>query len=73
MKRKTLQAFNHYYEAITKKGFTEYDERKTFNELCEAMRQEVELKEKQNDKTRRFIAEKRLVDKDYARNKKGGI
>ena len=73
MKRKTLEAFNHYYEAVTKKGFTEYNERETFDALCEAMRAEVTLKEKQNEKTRQFIAKKRLVNKNYARTKKGGI
>lgn len=70
MKRTTLDAFGKFFDAYTKKQFSKYNEKEAFERLCEAMREERNIKEAINERTAKSIAERRKTDKNYARPKK---
>lgn len=67
MYKGTLDAFGKFFDAYTKKGFTEYDERETFEELCKAMRIESQRYEKNKSRAAQYVAKRREDNPNYAR------
>lgn len=69
MYKKTLDAFGKFFDAYTKKEFSKYNEKQTFEELCNAMRLESQKIEEQRKKSLDYITEKRKDNPTYAREK----
>ena len=67
MYKGTLDAFGRFFNAYTRKEHSKYDEKETFEELCNAMRKESIKYEKQKERAAKYVAERRKVDPNYAR------